>query len=290
MIPPPEPTLPPPADQPEAWRAEMEAIAGELAAAPSAARRDALRRQLRELYQRVTHSHEQTARLREDLRRLAETWQLGTGPAPRATLHADRLGASTYVERGWQLITQGDALGAAAALRQALALVPDDPQALALLGWAQLLGRAPDEARATFGSVLALDPDNPLALVNLGFLDLQARAFGDAIARLTRAIRLDRDPRATVYAHYYLGLVYLEREMFVDAISLLEQALRLAPNLVEARHALGRARWFTGQRDAARQAWAEGAAAGVTSPWAARCSQLLTLVDSGGDVPRTPSS
>lgn len=293
---------PPPSPDPtaaglEAWTAEVDGIRRALAANPTPEARDQLRLQLRALYARVTRSLEEAGRLREAIRQLAEGAQLGPGPprvaAPaeaRAALHADRLGASTYIEKGWHLITQGDAPGAALALRQALALVPNEPQALALLGWAQLLGGAHAEARSTFHSVLSLEPDNALALVNLGFLDLQDEAFGDAIARLTKAIRLDRDPRATLYAYYYLGLVYLERDMHADAIGLLEQALRLAPNLLEARHALGRARWFTGQREAARQAWAEGAAAGSASPWAVRCSQLLALVDAGGEVPRASRS
>lgn len=281
----------------EGWRAEVEEIRSALAATPAPEIRDRLRRQLRALYERVTGTLEEAARLRETIRQLATEAQLGGGPATpalpttaRATLHADRLGASTYMEKGWHLITQGDAHGAALALRQALALVPNDPQALALLGWAQLLGEAHGEARATFQAVLALEPDNALALVNLGFLDLQAKAFGEAIGRLTRAIRLDRDPRATLYAHYYLGLAYLDRGMFGDATGFFEQALRLAPNLTEARYALGRARWFLGQREAARQAWAEGAAAGTASPWALRCGQLLALVDAGGEVPRSSHS
>lgn len=290
----PSPSVDPLADGLEAWRAAVETIRQALAEDPSPERRDALRRQLRALYGRVTSTLEEAHRLREAIRQLAEQVHPGSShpsagvpAASRAALHADRLGASTYIEKGWHLITQGDAPGAALALRQALALVPNDPQALALLGWAQLLGEAHAEARATFETVLSLEPDNALALVNLGFLDLQAQAFGEAIGRLTRAIRLERDPRATLYAHYYLGLVYLERDMHADAIGFFERALRLAPNLIEARHALGRARWFAGQRDAARQAWAEGAAAGSASPWAARCGQLLALVDAGGEVPRS---
>lgn len=141
----------------EGWRAEVEEIRSALAATPAPEVRDRLRRQLRALYERVTGTLEEAARLRETIRQLATEAQLGGGPATpalpttaRATLHADRLGASTYMEKGWHLITQGDAHGAALALRQALALVPNDPQALALLGWAQLLGEAHGEARATF--------------------------------------------------------------------------------------------------------------------------------------------
>jgi len=32
--------------------------------------------------------------------------------------------------------------------------------------------------------------------------------FGEAIEHLSKAIRLDNDKKATLYAHFYLGLVY----------------------------------------------------------------------------------
>ena len=103
-------------------------------------------------------------------------------------------------------------------------------------------------------------------------------------------IRQDSDRKATLYAHYYLGLVYLEREMYTDASGFLERAIQLGPNLVEARFELGRALWFAGQREEAKQAWAKGAAAGNFSPWSARCRQLLELVNVGGEVPRSSAA
>lgn len=277
-------------------RAEYEAIRAALADARTAAQREALKRRLMEVYRATDGILTDAGRLKDDLRLLVEQWrQASSGetaaprpPDPRGGgIRQDRLGASTYLEKGWHLITLGDHAGAIAALQRALELAPDDPQGRALLGWAQMLGGAHDDAMLTFAKVLERDPDNALARVNVGYICLKKRVFGEAIEHLSRAIRMDSDRKATLYAHYYLGLVYLEREMFDDAAGFLERAVALGPNLIEARYELGRARWFAGQREAARAAWTAGAAAGSFSPWAARCRQLLELVDAGGEVPRT---
>jgi tetratricopeptide (TPR) repeat protein len=191
------------------------------------------------------------------------------------------------IEKGWHHISLGDHAAAIRALGRALELAPEDGQALALLGWAQMLGDQHDEAMVTFGRVLERDPENALARVNVGYICLKKRIFGEAIEHLSRAIRLDSDRKATLYAHYYLGLVYLERQMDQDAAAFLERAVALGPNLVEARYELGRALWFTGRKDDARAAWSVGAQAGAFSPWSARCRQLLELVAAGGEVPRS---
>ena len=80
-------------------------------------------------------------------------------------LQADHLGASTFIEKGWSLISLGDFAGAVQSLEKALALSPDDIQALSLLGWAQMLSESYDEALGTFSKVLMREPANALALV-----------------------------------------------------------------------------------------------------------------------------
>ena len=80
-----------------------------------------------------------------------------------------------------------------------------------------------DEALGTFSKVLMKEPANALARINVGYICLKKRIFGEAIEHLSKAIRLDNDRKATLYAHYYLGLVYLEREMYEDAQTFLPQ-------------------------------------------------------------------
>jgi tetratricopeptide (TPR) repeat protein len=207
-------------------------------------------------------------------------------PAARA----DHLGASTYIEKGWSLIALGDHQAAIAALERALELAPGDTQAQSLLGWAQMLHEDFDDALGTFSKVLAREPANALARINVGYICLKKRIFGEAIEHLSRAIRLDNDRKATLYAHFYLGLVYLEREMYEDAQSFFRKTLALGPNLVEARYELGRARWFAGDRDGAIAAWTEGRDANRFNPWSKRCGEVLDLVAAGGDIPRSRSA
>ena len=111
-----------------------------------------------------------------------------------------------------------------------------------------------DDALGTFSRVLMKEPANALARINVGYICLKKRIFGEAIEHLSKAIRLDNDRKATLYAHYYLGLVYLEREMYEDAQTFFRKTLKLGPNLIEAYFELGRALWFAG---AARRSHAD---------------------------------
>ena len=162
-------------------------------------------------------------------------------------MHADHLGASTYIEKGWSLISLGDYAGAIQALDKALALSPgrgagavapglgpDAPRGLRRRAGHLLQG--PDE-----GAGQCAGPDQ------CGYICLKKGIFGEAIEHLSKAIRLDNDRKATLYAHYYLGLVYLEREMYEDAQTFFRKTLKLGPNLIEAYFELGRALWLAGR-------------------------------------------
>ncbi len=258
--------------------------------------REAVKRDIIALFKRVDASLSDLGQLKEDIRGLVERYKQGasaevaTAPqftGARPAIHADHLGASTYIEKGWSLISLGDYAGAIQSLEKALSLSPGDVQAQSLLGWAQMLHEDYDDALGTFSRVLMKEPANALARINVGYICLKKRIFGEAIEHLSKAIRLDNDRKATLYAHYYLGLVYLEREMFEDAETFFRKTLKLGPNLVEAYFELGRALWFAGQRDEAMQTWAEGHKANKFNPWAKRCKEMLDLAAAGGEVPRS---
>ncbi len=282
-----------PAPELAALRAEFQAIATLLDGAPGAPVREEGKRRIISLFKRVDGTLGELAQLKEDIRGLVERYkQLSSdepaaGPGPQ--IHRDHLGASTFIEKGWSLISLGDHAAAIQALNRALELSPGDPQAGSLLGWAQMLDQQYDDALATFSRVLTKEPANALARVNVGYICLKKKIFGEAIEHLSRVIRLDNDRKATLYAHYYLGLVYLERAMYVDAEGFLRKALALGPNLIEAWYDLGRAQWFSGDKDAARAAWEQGAAANRFAPWARRCQELLDRTARGEEVPRSGS-
>jgi len=280
-------------------RDEFQAIASALEGSPPRLPREELKRRIIGLFKRVDGALGELGQLKEEIRGLVNRYKQtaaddgpsGPGPAGHEPqIHRDHIGASTYIEKGWSLISLGEPAGAIQALDRALELSPGDPQALSLLGWAQMLADQLDDALGTFSKVLIKEPANALARVNVGYICLKKKIFGEAIEHLSRVIRIDNDRKASLYAHYYLGLVYLERGMMTDAELFLRKALSLGPNLIEAYYDLGRVQWYAGQRDQARITWEQGATANRFAPWARRCQELLDRTARGEEVPRAGSS
>ncbi len=288
----------------EEWLAQLRTQGAEIAArleqASSPGEREALKRDIIAYFKLVDGALLELTDVKESIRGLVERYKQVAGtPDPRQSPHfsgdrpairADHLGASTYIDKGWNLIALGDHEGAIQALTKALSLSPEDSQARSLLGWAQMLSETYDDALATFSKVLSKEPANSLARINVGYVCLKKGIFGEAIEHLSKAIRLDNDRKATLYAHYYLGLVYLDREMYEDAVTFFRKTIDLGPNLIEAHYELGRALWFSDDQEAAVAAWETGVATNRFNPWGKRCQDMLDLVRAGGDVPRTPSS
>jgi tetratricopeptide (TPR) repeat protein len=282
-----------------AFRTELQEIAGRVDA-PAGAGRDSLKRDIISLFKRVDGALSDLTHIKEEIKGLVERYkQAGSAAeasaAPqfngtRPAVHADHLCASTYIEKGWSLISLGDYTGAIQALERALSLSPGAVEATSLLGWAQMLNEDYDDALGNFSKVLMKEPANALARINVGYICLKKGIFGEAIEHLSKAIRLDNDRKATLYAHYYLGLVYLEREMYEDAQTFLRKTLKLGPNLIEAYFELGRALWLGGEREEAVRAWTDGYKANKFNPWAKRCHEMLEVAAAGGEVPRSPLS
>lgn len=281
------------------YRQEYHEIAERLDRAGSASEREALKREIIGFFKQVDGAITELTQIKEEIRALvdrfkqlaaaAESSQAPQFTGARPVVQQDHLGASTFIEKGWSLISLGDYAGAIQALTKALALAPSEIQAQSLLGWAQMLHEDYDDVLATFSRVLMKEPANSLARINVGYICLKKRIFGEAIEHLSKAIRLDNDRKATLYAHFYLGLVYLEREMFEDAVTFFQKTLNLGPNLIEAYYELGRADWFLGDHDAACAVWREGFKVNKFNPWGKRCKEMLDLTAGGGEPPRGSS-
>ena len=274
-----------------AFRQRYLAIEERLGRASAAEDRESIKAEIIALFKQAEQEIAQLSALRDDIKRLVDRWkQLQQSSAPsnapefvgEKPVMADHIGASTFIEKGWSLISLGDHEGAERALLKALELSPDDPQTESLLGWAQMLQEKYDEALLNFQKVLMRQPTNSLARINLGYICLKKRIFGEAIEHLSKAIRLDNDRKASLYAHFYLGLTYAEREMFEDAQTFFRKTLTLGPNLLEAYYELGRALWFDGKQEDAKQAWRDGLAANKFNPWGKRCGEMLKTVEAGG--------
>jgi len=271
-----------------AYRERVQALAARLDGPDAPQQREALRGELIALGKSLERDLAELTALKEEAKELVEKWKalkLTTAPAFEAErpVVADHIGASTFIEKGWSRISLGDYAGAEESLSKALQLAPNDPQAESLLGWAQMLQEKYDDALMAFQKVLMREPGNALARINVGYICLKKGIFGEAIEHLSKAIRLDNDRKATLYAHFYLGLVYLERDMFEDAQTFFQKSLALGPNLIEAYYELGRAYWYNGQRKEAMQAWRDGFAANKFNPWGKRCAEVLQTVEQGGE-------
>ncbi|MDE3151415.1 MAG: tetratricopeptide repeat protein [Gemmatimonadota bacterium] len=272
-------------------RAQYAALDARLDGPNAAAERDALKADIVALFKAVEQEAAELTQLKDEIKKLVDKWKaLGAASslapefnAARPVVHADHIGASTFIEKGWSRLSLGDYEGAEAALRRAIELSPNDPQSEALLGWALMLQEKYDDALMTFQHVLMREPMNALARINVGYICLKKGIFGEAIEHLSKAIRLDNDKKATLYAHFYLGLVYLERDMFEDAQTFFQKTIGLGPNLIEAYYELGRSYWFNGQRDEALQAWRDGFAQNKFNPWGKRCAEVLKTVEEGGE-------
>ncbi len=258
---------------------------------------DAAKRDIIAFFKHVDGLVTELAALKEEIRQLVDRYkQLADERQPSAAapefsgekpvVHADHIGASTFIQKGWSLLSLGDYPGAIQALGHALELSPNEIEAESLLGWAQMLGEDYDGALGTFQKVLMREPANSLARINVGYICYKKKIFGEAIEHLSKAIRMANDKKATLYAHYYLGLVYLEREMYEDAESFFRKTIDLGPNMTEAFVELGRAQWFSGDAQAARATWQAGVTTSRFSPGGKKCQKLLERVDAGGVPPR----
>jgi tetratricopeptide (TPR) repeat protein len=295
-----------PNDSNTTWRERYGALQRRLAGDGAPRELDALKTEIGILFKQLDQEIGELSALRDDVKQLVDQWKAlrtrngganggnsGAHPVPpsnapqfsgeRPVVRADHIGASTFIEKGWSKLSLGDHEGSEVALRKALELSPNDPQTEALLGWALMLQEKYDDALLMFQKVLMRQPQNALARINVGYICLKKRIFGEAIEHLSRAIRLDNDKKASLYAHFYLGLVYLERDMFEDAQTFFRKTIALGPGLIEAYFELGRALWFNGQRDEAIETWKNGFAANKFNPWGKRCADVLTTVEHGGE-------
>ena len=283
-------------ETPSALKARYFTIDQRLDAGLQESERASVKQEIVLLFRNVEQQLAELTQMKDDIKLLVDKWKTQQAAAiaslapqftgERPVVQADHIGASTFIEKGWSRLSLGDFEGAETALMRAIELSPNDPTSESLLGWAQMLQEKFEPALANFQKVLMREPANSLARVNVGYICLKRRTFADAIEHLSKAIRLDNDKKASLYAHFYLGLVYLEREMYEDAENFFLKTLALGPNLIEAYYELGWAYWLNEQRDEATDAWARGFASNKFNPWGKRCAEVLKVVSDGGEPVR----
>jgi Flp pilus assembly protein TadD len=265
------------------WESRLAAVAEALDRPLSDVGREALQAEIEAVYREADALSVASARVRDRAAELARRWHLVTGtPAAATPVRVDHLGASTYVEKGWSRLAQGDASGAEEAFRLALALAPGSPDTEVLLAWALGQRGRGAEAHRLLAGVLAQAPHHPLALATLGYVAMREGDLERAEALLRRATDSGADRKAALYAWFHLGVIARRRGALADAEVAFREALKLGPNLLQAWYELGRARWEAQHRPEAVSAWRAGVGAGKFNPWGRRCGSLLEQVEAGG--------
>jgi Flp pilus assembly protein TadD len=200
-------------------------------------------------------------------------------------LREDHLGASTFIEKGWHNIAHGDFVAAETSLEKALALAPSDQRARTLLAWSQMRQGRYDEALAILDDVLGHDPANAMARATVGYVCMRKGQLMEAHDHLTRAATQMRDPKATLYGCFHLGLLYSQQRDVVEAERYFRKTLSLAPNFIEAYYELGRTFWLGGEKPQAENVWKAGHSANRFSEWGKLCAEAIRLSRAGREPP-----
>jgi len=126
----------------------------------------------------------------------------------------DREALDQAVVRGSELLKQGRIDHAQIAFREALALEPDNPRVLALLGLSYFRGNAFGEARAIYEQLVDRAPSDASHRLNLGLVYLKLNDADRAIAALETSRALDPSQGRAVS---YLGLAYARAGRYAEA-------------------------------------------------------------------------
>ncbi len=183
----------------------------------------------------------------------------------------------TLIDRGWNYIASGDYENAQKVLGDALKKAPGNIQVMKLLGWAHMYSEKFDDALLLYQKVLNSVPDDAMARNNLGYICYKKKIFGEAIEHLSKVIKEGKDMNALLYANYYLGLVYFEREMYDDAVHFFNEALKVGPNLMEAKYYLGLSYYAEGDKNRGVEIWEQMVKSNPNNRWSERAKEKLRI-------------
>ena len=146
---------------------------------------------------------------------------------------------------------------AIAALKQAVALEPENVSGRVLLGWTQHKAGQDTEATETLERTLALNPFEVSNLNALGIVHLVSDRLPAAIATHGWAALLKPDNEI---AHYNLSLAFERLGQYQWAIATAKTAAKLEPSNSHPFVALAIAHWGNGDRPLAQQAYQQAVA------------------------------
>jgi Flp pilus assembly protein TadD len=162
--------------------------------------------------------------------------------------------AEFHCNLGLVLNALGRPVEAESALKTALRLKPDYPDALNNLGIAQAALGRPAAAEASYRKAIRQQPNFPDALNNLGVAQVAQDRKADAEASYRKALRLDP---GLADAHGNLGIVLMAFGRPREAAACYREALRLRPQNWDALNNLGVLLTESGQLTEAQACLAE---------------------------------
>ena len=153
---------------------------------------------------------------------------------------------------GLTALRRGDTEAALAHVRKAVALAPEDPEALTLLGWLDMeVAGDVDTAIASYRRVVALKPEVPEVHDNLGVALKRKGELEPAVKSFSRALELKPD---FAQATSNRGWAYVEQGDWRAAKADFEKTLALRPDDEGALYGLARVRKelrdYSGAQDA----------------------------------------
>jgi len=170
-------------------------------------------------------------------------------------IQSSRVNITTLIDKGWNLIVSGKYKEAVQTLQRAKTMDPKNIKVYNLMGWAYIHLKQYDKSSMIFQEVLKLDPKNEMANANLGYINHKKGLYGEAIEKLSSIGKNAKNKQAVLYALFYMGLVYYEREMYEDSVEFLNKAINAGPNLYEAYYYLGKAYEKQGLNNLCTQIW-----------------------------------
>jgi tetratricopeptide (TPR) repeat protein len=190
-------------------------------------------------------------------------------------IQSSRVNITTLIDKGWNLIVSGKYKEAIKELNKAKKMDPKNIKVYNLLGWAYIHLKKYDKSSLVFQEVLNMDPKNEMAHANLGYINHKKGLYGEAIEKLSAIERNAKNKQAVLYALFYLGLVYYEREMYEDSVEFLNKAINVGPNLYEAYYYLGKAYQKQGLKNLCSQIWEKLIKTNKYNIWAKKAKEEL---------------
>jgi len=190
-------------------------------------------------------------------------------------IQSSRVNITTLIDKGWNLIVSGKYKEAIENLNKAKKMDPKNVKVYNLLGWAYIHLAQYDKGALLFQEVLSMEPQNEMAHANLGYINHKKGLYGEAIEKLSSIEKKAKNKQAVLYALFYLGLVYYEREMYEDSVEFLNRAINVGPNLYEAYYYLGKAYQKQGLKNLCQQIWERLIKTNKYNVWAKKAKEEL---------------